>query len=164
MKILIVFTSSHGTTEKAAYILSTLLDGEVDIVDLRVNASQDVMVYDAVIIGASIHAGSISRKVKHFITKNQDELASKKIGLFLCCMWEGEVAQEQFEQSFPKQLRDLSVSNGLFGGEFIFEKMNFIEKQIVRIVNGATEDVSKLDVESIKVFANKFNAVIPCGV
>lgn len=164
MKVLIVFTSSHGTTEKAAHMLCELISGEVDILDLKVNANPDILQYDAVIIGASIHAGAISRKEKKFITHNQDLLATKKIGLFLCCMWEGEVAQEQFEKAFPKALRDISIANGLFGGEFVFKKMNFIEKQIVKIVNGATEDVSKLDIDAIKEFADKMNAHLLCEV
>lgn len=164
MKVLIVFVSSHGTTEKAAHILRDYVIGDVDIVDLNTNANPNLEQYDAVIIGASIHAGAISRKEKKFIAKNLDVLASKKIGLYLCCMWEGEVAQEQFEQAYPKQLRNVSLSNGLFGGEFNFEKMNFIEKQIVKIVNGANEDVSKLDVDSIKEFAKQFNEYTHCEV
>lgn len=164
MKVLIVFASSHGTTEKAAHMLRDLVSGEVDIIDLKVNANPDIRQYDAVIIGASIHAGTIARKEKKFIAQNQDLLTTKKIGLYLCCMWEGEVAQEQFEQAFPKELRDISKANGLFGGEFVFKNMNFLEKQIVKIVNGAREDVSKLDIEAIKEFASKMNAHLLCEV
>jgi len=61
MKVLIVFVSSHGTTEKAAHILSDFVEGDVEIVDLNVNRHPDLSQYDAIIIGASIHGGSISR-------------------------------------------------------------------------------------------------------
>lgn len=164
MKILIVFVSSHGTTEKAAHMLCDLLEGDVEILDLNVNPYPDLTRYDGVIIGASIHGGLISRKEKKFISKNIGTLASKKIGLFLCCMREGEEAVEQFEHAFPKELRDKALTSGLFGGEFIFSKMNFLEKMIVKKVSGETDDVSKLDVELIKEFARQYNAEILCDV
>ncbi len=94
MKILIVFASSHGTTEKAARILCDFLEGDVEILDFNLNAHPDLTCYDGIIIGASIHGGLVSRKEKKFISKNIDMLASKKIGLFLCCMREGEEAVE----------------------------------------------------------------------
>lgn len=164
MKILIVFVSSHGTTEKAAHILSDFIEGNVEILDLNMNPHPDLTPYDGVIIGASIHAGLISRKEKKFISKNIELLASKKIGLFLCCMQEGEKAVEQFEHAFPKELRGIALTSGLFGGEFIFSKMNILEKMIVKKVSGETNDVSKLDVDLIKEFAKQFNAEILCDV
>lgn len=164
MKILIVFVSSHGTTEKAAHILSDFLDGNVEILDLNMNAHPDLTPYDGVIIGASIHGGLISRKEKKFISKNIEMLASKKIGLFLCCMREGDEAVEQFEHAFPKELRDVALTSGLFGGEFIFSKMNILEKMIVKKVSGATNDISKIDVDLIKEFARQFNAELLCEV
>lgn len=164
MKILIVFVSSHGTTEKAAHMLSDFLEGNVKILDLNMNAHPDLTPYDGVIIGASIHGGFISRKEKKFISQNIDMLASKKIGLYLCCMREGEEAVEQFEHAFPKKLRDKALTSGLFGGEFLFSKMNFLEKMIVKKASGETDDVSKLDVDLIKEFARQFNSEILCDV
>lgn len=164
MKILIVFVSSHGTTEKAARILCDFLDGNVEMVDLNMNAHLDLTRYDGVIIGASIHGGLISRNEKKFISKNIDTLAAKKIGLFLCSMREGEEAVEQFEHVFPKELRDKALTSGLFGGEFIFSKMNFLEKMIVKKVSGETDDISKLDVDLIKEFARQYNAEILCDI
>lgn len=157
MSSLIVYCSSHGTTEKAAHILGNYLDGDVTIVDLKKKPVIDVSSYETVVIGGSIHAGNIQRKVKHFIQQHENELLTKKIGLFLCCMFEGDKANQQFELAFPKELRDRSLSNGLFGGEFNFTKMNFLERQIVKKVAGVKEDQSTLNEEFIKEFAEQLN-------
>lgn len=61
-------------------------------------------------------------------------------------MFEGDKAAKQFETSFPIELREISISNGLFGGEFIFAKMNLLERTIVKKVSGVNNDVSKLDI------------------
>lgn len=161
MKTLIVYCSSHGTTEKAVQLLSEWMEGDVLAVDLRRDKVLfEVKDYDFVIIGGSIHAGSIQGKIKHFIGKYQDILLTKKLGLFLCCWHEGETAIEQFNNAFPEDLRNLAVASGIFGGEFLVSKMNFIERQIVKKVNGITTDTSHFDTTAIMTFVMKINASI----
>jgi menaquinone-dependent protoporphyrinogen oxidase len=158
MKCLIVYCSSHGTTEKAVRFLSEGLEGKVLTVDLKRDKEQfDLAKFDTVIIGGSIHAGNIQRKIKQFIRNNLNTLLEKNIGLFLCCMHDGESAIEQFNNAFPQELRKNSAAMGLFGGEFLLSEMNFLEKQIVKKVSGATIDQSNLDYEAIKEFASKLN-------
>jgi menaquinone-dependent protoporphyrinogen oxidase len=161
MKTLIVYCSSHGTTEKAVQLLSEWMEGDVLAVDLkRDRINYEVSDYDFVIIGGSIHAGSIQGKIKHFIGKYYEELLTKKLGLFLCCWHDGETALEQFDLAYPEELRKISIANGIFGGEFLVSKMNFIERQIVKKVNGVTEDTSNLDTTAIMTFVMKINSTI----
>ncbi|MCO1604244.1 flavodoxin domain-containing protein [Desulfosporosinus nitroreducens] len=158
MRTLIIFSSSHGTTEKAAQLLKKQLNGEVELINLKKLSNPPLTDYDSVILGSSIYAGSVKSKVKQFIKQNQKSLMTKHLGLFLCCMFEGEKAEQQFETTYPKELREHSKANGLFGGEFMVSKMNFIERQIVKKVAGVTSDVSKINVEEIERFAKKLNA------
>lgn len=157
MKTAIVYSSSHGTTEKAAQLLKENLVGEVELINLKKNSDPDMGEYGSVIVGSSIHAGSIQAKVKSFIGKNLNVLLDKKIGLFLCCMYEGEEARKQYEKGYPEELRKAALAQGLFGGEFIFSKMNFIERKIIKKISGVTSDVSKIDYDAIKKFASEFN-------
>ena len=160
MKSLIVYCSSHGTTEKAVRFLSDGLKGEVLAVDLkREKVKYDLRDYDTVIIGGSIHVGNVQRKIKQFISYNLDTLLEKEVGLFLCCMRDGETAIEQFNNAFPQELRKNSAAMGLFGGEFLLSEMNFFEKQIVKKVSGATMDQSNLDYDAIKEFVSKINNI-----
>ncbi|MFD1637988.1 flavodoxin domain-containing protein [Evansella tamaricis] len=129
MKTLVVYCSSHGTTEKAARLLRSELNSETYLIDIKKEKLlSDINNYDAIIIGGSIHMGNIQGKIKQFIKKHHDVLLSKKLGLFLCCMHEGELAKEQFEKAFPESLRKVAVTTGLFGGELLLSNMNFLEK------------------------------------
>jgi len=158
MKSLIVYCSSHGTTEKAVGLLSENLVGEVLSVDLkREKTTFDLKDFDTVIIGGSIHAGRIQRKIKKFLQTHHEELLEKELGLFLVCMRDGEIAMEQFNNAFPQDLRKNSVAMGLFGGEFLVSKMNFFERQVVKKVDGITTNQSKLDLNAIKEFAYRLN-------
>ncbi|WML31501.1 flavodoxin domain-containing protein [Neobacillus sp. OS1-32] len=159
MKTLIVYCSSHGTTEKAVSLISENLEGEVLSVDLkRDKIFFDLKDFDTVIIGGSIHAGEIQRKIKQFIHKYHDDLLEKEIALFLCCMREGELAIEQFNNAYPQELRKNAVALGLFGGEFLVSKMNFFERQVVKKVDGVVADRSNLDVSAIMEFIIKLNS------
>lgn len=128
------------------------------MVDLKKCSNLSLSDYNSVIIGSSIYAGSVKSKLKQFIKQNQTALASKKLGLFLCCMYEGDKATKQFETAYPAELREHSTSNGLFGGEFILSNLNFFERKIIKMIDGVTTDVTKIDVDEIKNFADKFNA------
>ena len=70
-------------------------------------------------------------------------------------MEEGEKAQQQFQNAFPAELIQHATATGMFGGEFNFEKMNFIEKAIIKKISKIEKSVSKIDEQSIVEFAEK---------
>jgi menaquinone-dependent protoporphyrinogen oxidase len=157
MSTLIVYVTTHGCTEKAAQMLEELLDDDVSLVNLKRNSRPDLSSFNTIIIGGSIHAGQIQRRVKRFCQDHLDTLKQKRLGLFLCCMEEGDTAQKQFDEAFPAELRTHAAATGLFGGEFDFDKMNFFYRAIVKKVAGITESVSKIKKDNIHQFAAALN-------
>lgn len=157
MRTLIAYVTSHGCTEKAAQILEEQLKDDVTIVNLKKSSRPDLSSFDTIIIGGSIHAGQIQRRVKRFCQAHQDTLKQKRLGLFLCCMEEGDTAQKQFDEAFSVELRTHAAVTGLFGGEFNFDKMNFLQRAIVKKVAGITENVSKIKKDNIHQFAATLN-------
>jgi len=155
MKTAIIFATKHGCTDKCAQTLSNELDSLNKIINVELGDNINLSDYDKVILGGSIHAGMLNKKLKSFIAKNSEELLGKKLGLFLCCMYEGEKALEQFQSVFPEQIRNKAIAHGLFGGAFDFDKMNFIEKAIVKKVANVEESVSRINYSNIKSFAEK---------
>jgi len=157
MKTAIIYMSKHGSTEKMVEMLKAkLINSEIDVINLKEKKSPDISKYADIIIGGSIHVGTIQKRITKLIEKNMNILLHKKIALFLCCMYEDEKRIEQFNNSFPEDLRNHSSANGLFGGEFVFEKMNFLEKTIVKKVSEYSSTVSKIDEKAIDEFVGKF--------
>ena len=157
MNTAIVYMTKHGCTEKAAQILIEKLGGDVAAVNLKSDCEPDLSRYDTVIIGGSIYAGKIQGRVTKFIEKHREVLLTKRLGLYLCCMYEGETAEKQFEEAYPWDLREHACSTGLFGGEFNFPKMNFFERKIVKRVAKIEKSVSSLDSGAIEEFAHKMS-------
>ncbi len=152
MKTLIVYMTHHGTTRK---VVERLAEGfgslQTTVFNLEKNHSPDLTDFQTIIIGGSIHMGQIQAGVKRFCEENKDELLTKQLGLFLCFM-NRDLGQEEFENAYPKELRNHAKAHGLFGGELLFEKMNFIEKFIVKMVSKESNSRSELDYDAMDKF------------
>lgn len=159
MKTLIAYSTTHGCTEKAATKLKQHLGGNTTLINLKENPNPQLEQFERVIIGGSIHTGQIQKRVKSFCLKNMDGLQTKELGLFICCMEEGETAQKQLQNAFPEDLHKLAKATACFGGEFDFEKMNFFYKLIVKKVAYVEESTSNINYESIEKFSKKMNKI-----
>ncbi len=155
MKTAIIYASKHGCTDKCAQNLANELNNHAALINLDLSTDINLNEYNTIIIGGSIHAGAMNRKIKRFIDKNLDLLNSKKTGLFICCMEEGEKALEQFQNAYPETLRNNAIAHGYFGGEFNFDKMNFFEKAIIKKIANTDQNISKINDNNIKDFAQK---------
>ncbi len=62
MKNCILFTTKHGSTEKASLLLKEKLNAETDIINLKDVKKPDISDYDTVILGASIYMGKIQKQ------------------------------------------------------------------------------------------------------
>jgi menaquinone-dependent protoporphyrinogen oxidase len=155
MPTLIVFRTTHGFTEKAVQMLMTGMKDDTTVVNLLGDHNPDLSGFDKIIIGGSIHMGGIQKEIRNFCIVNLQELLQKKVGLFLCCMFEGDIERRQFEDAFPAELRAHAVATGFFGGEISFEKMNVMEKLIVKKIAKIDRNVTRLKTASILDFAKQ---------
>jgi len=146
--------SKHGCTRQASPLLKDRISsGDIELLELK-KTKITLDDYDFIVIGGSIHAGSVQKGIYDFCMQNIEILKRKKLGLFICCMKEGKEAKTQFENAFPEELRNHSSANGLFGGEFNFKKMNFMERFLVRKIAKVDKSVSNLNKEAINKFAD----------
>jgi len=155
MKTLIVYATHHGCTRTCAEKIKSALPGGADTVQLKEAGGIALEGYNAVAIGGSIHAGRIQGSVKKFCSHHEDILLKKKIGLFICCMEEGDKAKKEFDDAFPKTLREHASARGIFGGAFDFDRMNFLEKAIVKKVAGVNKSVHKISDQAVSEFIEK---------
>lgn len=149
---LIIYMSRHGTTAKVAAELKEKLGPEkTTLVDLQEHYVPSLDNFNTVIIGGSVHAGTIQQELMTFCMKNKPELLQKRLGLFMCFM-NNDLQELEFEDSFPIDLRRHAIAKGLVGGEFLIEKMNALEKDAVKKVKGIEESVYRLDTKAIHKF------------
>lgn len=153
MKTLIIYATHHGCAERAAHLIAKELPGETVVCDIDKDPKVEIDAFETIVVGGSIHAGRVQRKVTRFVNANLAALAQKRLGLFLCCMYEGDKAKRQLEAAFPAELCAKAAALGLFGGAFDFDKMNFVERAVVKKVAGVGASVSTFDEEKVVRFA-----------
>ncbi|MDF2524300.1 MAG: flavodoxin, partial [Clostridiales bacterium] len=134
------------------------LSERADLCNLKNGKVPQLSKYDKVIIGGSVYVGKVQKEVREFCSNNLALLKEKKVGLFTCGMQQDAV-ETAFASSFPKELLSNAAAKECFGGEFIFKKMNFLEKMIVKKIAGTDKDVLNVSEAVIDRFAQSMNHV-----
>jgi len=152
MSYLIVYMSRHGTTAKVAAEIKEKLEAEkITLVDLEKDQVPSLDEYRTVIIGGSVHSGTIQQELMTFCIRHKEELLNKRLGLFMCFM-NNDLADLEFEDSFPIDLRRHAMAKGFVGGEFLMENMTALERASVKEVKGIDDSVYRLDKKAIQKF------------
>ena len=153
MNTLILYASNHGTTEKVAERISRIIGfNRCQTVNIYELAPPSLEGFDTVIIGGSIYFGKEQRKIRKFCENHIEELLKKKLGLFICYM-DRDQEMEEYLNSYPAALIQHAHAEGYFGGAFDFNRLNFVEKFIVRKNLGHKESISRINSQSINHFA-----------
>lgn len=159
MNTLVVYASKYGCAEKCAKMVANKLKDNVDLINLKDTKNVDFSKYDKVIIGGSIYIGKIQKEVTEFCSKYLDVLKNKSIGLFICGMQEDAAIEAEINTNFPQELLKIAQAKEHLGGEFIFEKMNFFEKMIVKKVSKITSNKSNVLEDNISKLVQLMNSI-----
>ena len=135
MKTAIIYYSKYGTTERVTRLIGDKLTNKVDYISLKECPRPDI-------------------RITQFCHNNQLLLEQKVIGLFICCMNEEQEAEEM-NKAFPEFLQRLSIPKAILGGEFQFDKMNFIERFLTKKIAKVNSSVSKLRYDAINEFTTQ---------
>ncbi|WP_075980031.1 flavodoxin domain-containing protein [Bacillus massilinigeriensis] len=154
MKAIIIYATKHGAVEKAALILKERLGWEIPTVDITKEYAPPLEEYDTVIIGGSIYIGNVQKDLVKFMYDHLDVLLTKRVGLFLCA---GHPNQEELDKemkrAFPEQLYNHAIVKEVFGYEFDFSKLSFLERLTIRNVAHVKESQFALSEKKIDEFA-----------
>ena len=159
MKIAIIYTSKYGTTEKVACSIAEKLKEthEVELFSLKKNPYPDISGFEAAILGSPIYMGQSSKKMKAFCKANESVLRQKKTGLFVCGMHpDKEQQRKELRDAFPEALQNQAASTAFLGGAFLFEKMNFFERMIIKKIAKTTTSVQQIDYDAVDEFLKIF--------
>lgn len=159
MRTLIVYATMHGFTGLISKKMSEHLGDEVILVNLYKNKHPQLSGIDRVIIGGSIHAGRIQKRIKEFCERHSDELREKELGLFICCAEDVKIAAWQRMNAFPEELLVVAKSTAVFRRGFDSERMNFFDNMVVRRITGIKKNTAKVDFEAVRQFSRRMDRI-----
>lgn len=162
MKTAIIYSTTHGSTEKVAkYIAEKLKDTQVDIIRVqkRMKKSINLIDYDKIIIGGSIYLGDIQSVMSKFCDDHFDTLISKPLGLFICGIERELVRQDaELEMAFPKKLFKHAVATAFVGGEIVFDKLNPTQKFVAKNMFKINQSVEFFEYDMMDIFVYQFQS------
>ena len=161
MSILIAYRSKYGYTERCCRELARLITAESVVVDLATHRVPALAGFDAVLIGGSIYGGKTQREVGAFCDRQARALRATRVGLFICCLYEGDHAREQLRSAFPEWLTAHAFATGFFGGEIRSGSLTLLDRLLVRAVSPLSGDVSRPKPQEIQAMADAVNALAP---
>ncbi|MEK3793286.1 flavodoxin domain-containing protein [Paenibacillus sp. FSL R7-0204] len=157
-RILIVYASKYGCTEKAALLLQTRLDG-AEVANLRSGKLPDLTSYDTVILGASIYYGRIRKEMAAFTAQHKQELLSKRLGLFICAGMTGEKGEQELKQAYPEIIYNKALAREIMGDEIYPDRISALDKWIIRMVKGKEHKAGGgLSMDKLERFAYTMSA------
>ena len=135
-KALIVYGTRYGATASTSEEIAKILRQEgldVRIVNAKEEKVKDIAEYELVIVGSGIQINKWTGEPEKFLEKFQEELARKKVALFVCCgsasqaLNEGkpEIAESARRKYLDEKAAKYSlqpVALGLFGGVYNYNK------------------------------------------
>lgn len=155
MKTVIVYSSRYGSTEKCAGALAQKLGGSADLFNLKAKKAIDLSRYDRVIIGSPVYMGKLLSEVSAFCTRNMEALQKTNLGLFICSMGAGEVAEQELAKAFAPQLLEQAKARGCFGGAINYKQMNLFHKMITNMIAKADTNFPALDADKNASFISE---------
>jgi menaquinone-dependent protoporphyrinogen oxidase len=96
--------------------------------------------------------------MKSFLKKKEALLLQKKTALFICGMHTSKNKQEkELEVAYPKVLQNKAEASAFLGGAFIFEKMNFFERFIIKKIAKTSTSFMRIDENALEKFIEKIS-------
>ena len=153
MKTLIIYSSKKGSTKTCGEMLKQKLKGEAQMISINKVDTVSLESYDKIILGTPIYAGMFNTALKKFIDEHEALLASKPSFLFICSM--DATSQDTYLNNnlSPNQLQAFKATTHC-GGAFYFDKMNFIEKFIIKKITKMKEPNRKIDTKTNELHFN----------
>ncbi len=154
MKTLIAYATRYGTCERCARSLARSLGDHVDLLNVRHGrfpdgSKPDFGSYDAFIIGGPIYGGKIMRDVPAFCESHRELLEARKVGLYVCCLYEGAQAEEELAAAYPPWLTARAVSKKSFGGAVRISRLKSLDRFLMKRVADTDVDLDTVDEASI---------------
>jgi menaquinone-dependent protoporphyrinogen oxidase len=149
VKILVAYRTRYGCTRRYAGLLAEKLAGEVTLTDLRRPGRLSPASFDLVLLGGPIYAGAPPSGLTRFCERHRAGLLRVPVGLFICCLYEGEKARAQLDSAFPQWLSLHAFGRWALGGEIRPEKLGLFDRLLVRAMGRSLGDISRFRPEGL---------------
>ncbi len=146
-KVLVAYATKYGATEEIAERIGLALgNAGVAAEVLAVDKVEDVNAYAAVVLGSAVYIGGWRKEAVKFLQENKEALATRPVWLFSSGpTGEGDPVEQMDGWTFPDKLKPVAERIQpreivVFHGEVAVEKLNFMDRFMIKNVKAPTGD------------------------
>ncbi len=152
MKILVLYDSHHGFTERCLGLLAGDLHPGVDLWSVRKRPGvPDWTSYDAIVFGGPVYFGKWAPAVVRFVERHQElVLGSRPVGAFVVSLSSRATALRYFAKNLPPVFKGKLGHVSCFGGGFTWKDLTWWERWLLKKIQKIETDVSNLDLGEIQ--------------
>jgi menaquinone-dependent protoporphyrinogen oxidase len=172
MSVLVVYASTHGHTAKIAARIARTLEGEGAAVAVHeVGDAPDPHGFDAVAVGASIHAGHHQKELVAWAERHRTALATVPSAFFSVCLTaaddteESRVATRGYLDDFVERTGWTPGRMTTFAGALQYREYDFATRLLMRLLmrrgghpTDASRDYDYTDWDAVDAFARELAA------
>ena len=159
-KILIIYSTTDGHTQKICHRLKQVIEAQVHQVTLTSIGdalNMNLNSFDKIILGASIRYGKHHKQVYEFIKRNEQLLDSKPNAFFSVNVVARKPEKNRPETNpylikFLKQISWQPKELAVFAGRIDYKKYRFWDRQIIRLIMWITKGPT--DPKTVAEFTN----------
>jgi len=154
LKVLVVYDTRHGFTERCLDLLSAEVPG-LDLWPLgRRSGTPAWSDYDALVFGGPVYFGRWAPRVVRFLKRHSPAVAAvPTVGVFVVSLSPRAGAHAYLRRALPAPLAGKPGHVACFGGGIVWQKLIWWEKALVKRARGIETDVSNLDLGEIQGLA-----------
>lgn len=156
MKSAIIYAGDKGSTRNMAEYIAQHVEGENSCIDLSLNKKPDLDGFDRYIIGSSVIAGNLHKKMQSFASEHAQVLTSRPLGIFVCCL-QYEEGESFLRLGLPDAVFSHARHRACLGGEVIFRNYNVIVRAMLKKILKEKDDVHQLRWGEADTFVAKLN-------
>lgn len=151
MKTVILYDTKKGCTKKCAeYLHEKVPNSELFTLQTFDTSLQN---YDSVILLSPIYVGQVRKGMKKLIEAHRSELLQRPLSIALCGM-NKDGFDETIQLSFDKEIREHAAIH-LVGGAYYFDKLNFLEKMVVKKIAKVSQSSEEINYEELNKVAQQ---------
>lgn len=173
-KVLILYASTHGQTEKIASKLAVSMGlNDLDVVtkDIHENAGETPDGYDAIVLAASIHAGHHQREMVNWVHRNIDGLAARPNAFVSVSLSSAEEDEEsraeelKYIEDFTRDTRWYPDHTEPVAGALLYREYNPFTRTLMKLImkkgghpTDASHDYEYTDWDALARFGQELSA------
>jgi menaquinone-dependent protoporphyrinogen oxidase len=134
-KKLLLYETKKGMTQKLAQLLKESVS-DMDVFEAK-KFNGRMNQYDSIILGTPIYMGKINKHIKKVMNEKANILSDKKTAIYLCGMGMEDEPQVIMNNFTKKEIDHYFIH--YLGGAYNFERMNFLQKFIIKKLTGESQ-------------------------